>query len=65
MLNLPSNYFSMNYFLNREAINVREYQVIIIKRKIQRNWQHRKYKTKKNKAKTQHKCALSFLSSYP
>jgi len=35
-------------------INVREYRRGNQKRTIQRNWQHRVYKTKKNKTKTQH-----------
>ena len=35
-------------------INVREYRRGNQKKEIQRNWQHRLHKTKKNKAKTQH-----------
>ena len=35
-------------------MNVREYRRSNQKRTIQRNWQHRVHKTKKNKAKTQH-----------
>jgi hypothetical protein len=36
------------------TINVREYRRGNQKRTIQRNWQHRVYKTKKYKSKTQH-----------
>ena len=35
-------------------INVREYQRGNQKRTIHRNWQHKVYKRKKNKTKTQH-----------
>jgi hypothetical protein len=41
-------------FSNVYSINVREYRRGNQKRTIQRNWQHRVHKTKKNKTKTQH-----------
>ena len=37
-----------------KKLNVREYRRGNQKRIIQRNWQHRIHKTKKNKTKTQH-----------
>ena len=41
-------------FSNVYSINVREYRRGNQKRTIQRNWQHRVHKTKKNKTKTHH-----------
>ena len=38
----------------RQYINVRGYRRDNQKQTIQRNWQHREHKTKKNKTKTQH-----------
>jgi len=44
-------------------INVREYRRGNQKRTIQRNWQHRVHKTKKNKTKTQHNMCWTPLSA--
>jgi len=40
--------------LHLDEINVREYRRVNKTWTIQRNWQHRVVKTKKNKTKTQH-----------
>jgi ferredoxin-like protein FixX len=44
-----------------KKLNVREYRRDNQKRIIQRNWQHRVHKTKKNKTKTQHNMCWTTL----
>jgi len=47
-------YYTLLHATNIYLINVREYRMGNEKLTIQRNWQHRAHKTKKNKTKTQH-----------
>jgi len=61
LLVFTATYERSSYVKACSQINVREYQRDNQKWTIQRNWQHRVHKRKKNKTKTQHTMCLTPL----